>query len=127
MARDLKLTFPPVSEEAEQCAVIDWAFRMQWRWPELANLFHIPNGGWRYPSQAARFKMMGVRRGVPDLFLPVIKGGYHGLWIEMKSLTGKQSTDQKKWETFLMSEGYRIEVCFGAKAAIAVIEDYMEL
>ena len=35
--------------------------------------FHVPNGGWRSPIEAAILKGMGVRAGVPDLI--VIKDG----------------------------------------------------
>lgn len=59
-----------------------------WFWnqyPHLRRLmFHIPNGGKRTKYEAARFKAMGVVPGIPDLFLAIPKGGYHGMFIEMK-------------------------------------------
>lgn len=47
-------------------------------------LFHIPNGGKRTKIEASRLKAMGVLPGVPDLFLALPSGGYHGMFIEVK-------------------------------------------
>mgnify|MGYP004433785991 CR=1 FL=1 len=33
---------------------------------------------------AANLKRQGVKAGVPDLHLPVARGGYNGLYIELK-------------------------------------------
>lgn len=76
------------TEEQEQTVVMHWAAMAAGRWPELRMLFHIPNGGKRTKTEAARFRAAGVRSGVPDLFLPCARGGYHGLWIEMKAVGG---------------------------------------
>lgn len=97
----------------------------QRRWPELKRLFAIPNGGHRSKVTATRLKMEGVRRGVPDLMLPVMRGGYGGLWIEMKTSKGRASPDQRDWLAYLSEAGYRAEVCHGTEAAIAVLEDYL--
>ena len=40
-------------------------------------------------TQAKIAKGQGMLSGVPDLFLPVPKNGYHGLFIEMKSEKGR--------------------------------------
>ena len=48
-------------------------------------MFHIPNGGSRNKLEASNLKKQGVKAGVPDLFLPVGRGSYHGLFIELKS------------------------------------------
>jgi hypothetical protein len=85
---------------------------------------------------------MGLRAGVPDLFLPypiVYNGGekalmcgevtrWHGLIIEMKSkdTKGRVSEDQKKWIEYLKEQGYRVEVCWTAKEAINTIEGYLD-
>ena len=71
-------------EDTEQMGVIDWSNWNTGRFPELKLLFHVPNGGKRNAAEAARFKAMGVKAGVPDLCLPVPRGGYAGLYIEMK-------------------------------------------
>lgn len=115
------------TEEEEQTVVMHWAAMAAGRWPELRLLFHIPNGGKRLKTEAARFRAAGVRSGVPDLFLPCARGGYHGLWIEMKAVGGRVSREQEQWRKDLLEQGYMCAVCYGAEAAIETIEKYMQL
>lgn len=89
-------------EDTEQMGVIDWANWNTGRFPELKLLFHVPNGGKRNAAEAARFKAMGVKAGVPDLCLPVARGGYAGLYIEMKY--GKNKTTEKQEATATLEE-----------------------
>lgn len=115
------------TEEEEQTVVMHWAAMMAGRWPELRMLFHVPNGGKRSKTEAARFRAAGVRSGVPDLFLPCARGGYHGMWIEMKAFGGRVSAEQERWLRELQAAGYFCRVCYGADAAIAELERYMQL
>ena len=113
-------------EGQEQAALMSWAQMQSWRWPELALLFHIPNGGGRSKAEAGRFKAEGVKAGVPDLFLPVPRGEQHGLFIELKRRAGgRVSDEQKEWIQALRKHGYRVEVCKGWEAAAAVIAEYL--
>ena len=114
------------TEDEEQIAVMQWAEFQMGRWPELQWLFHIPNGGKRSKVEAARFKAMGVKPGVPDLCLAVPRNGYHGLYIEMKRREGgKLSADQKKWIDGLQENGYCVHRCDGCHEAEAVLEAYL--
>ena len=45
---------------------------------------HVPNEGKRSPQQGAKLKRMGMQKGFPDLVVPLPRGNYHGLYIEMK-------------------------------------------
>ena len=122
-ARDV---FGVPSEDEEQIMVMKWAELQMGRWPDLQWLYHIPNGGKRRRTEAARFKAMGVKAGVPDLCLPVPKGGYHGLYIEMKRQEGgKLSKDQREWIEGLDKNGDCVLRCDGARQAIDVLEAYM--
>ena len=115
------------TEDEEQMALFDWARVNEAKWPELARLFHVPNGGSRGPAEAGRFKAMGVKAGVPDVFLEVPRGGLHGLRIEMKRRRGgKVSEDQTDWIDYYNSNGYRAAVCYGWDEARSVIEEYLE-
>ena len=110
------------TEDQEQQAVIDWARMMTGKYPELELLHHIPNGGSRNKAEAAKFQRMGVKSGIPDLCLPVPKGLYHGLYIEMKRRVSWTLTDaQKDVISKLAAQGYYCEVCPGAEAAIKSI------
>ena len=116
------------TEDEEQMALFTWANHMAvtGRLPELARLFHVPNGGSRGPAEAGRFKAMGVKAGVPDVFLDVPRGGFHGLRIEMKRRKGgRVSEDQADWIDWYNANGYRAAVCYGWEEARMEIEDYL--
>ena len=113
------------SEHQEQAALFRWAGFAAARWPELALLYAIPNGGHRHKAVAARMKAEGVKRGVPDLCLPVPRGNHHGLYVELKTADGSASRAQRQWLTALQRQGYRVAVCRGWEAARAFIEDYL--
>lgn len=113
------------SEYEEQRAVIQWAEIAQKRHPELALLLHIPNEGKRSFAQTQALKNIGLRKGVPDLFLPVARGAYHGLWVEMKARGGRLSKEQGGWIESLRVQGYVAEVCYGAEDAVSVIKHYL--
>ena len=118
---------PVPSEEEEQVTFFKWAKMQEGKYPELALMFHIPNGGLRSKSEAARFKRAGVKSGVPDIFLPCPRGGKHGLFIELKKLTGgKTSKEQKAWIAALGNAGYAASVCCGWQKASRLILDYLE-
>lgn len=116
-----------MTEAQHQTAVIKWANLSLKRYPELALLHHIPNGGSRNKLEAINLKRQGVKAGVPDLHLPVSRGEYHGLYIEMKTPTGKTSDHQIWWIEQLTEQGHFVEVCHGWQSAVRVIEWYMNL
>lgn len=117
------MTIP--SEHGEQSAVIEWAETRTAALPALELLYAVPNGGLRHKAVAGRLKAEGVKSGVPDLCLPVARGGYHSLYIEMKTLAGTPSEKQKQWIARLRAEGNCAEVCYGAAEAIERIETYL--
>ena len=80
---------PVPTESAEQQCLFRWAAYNRGRWPEMKMMYHIPNGGTRSKSEAGRFRAEGVKAGVPDICLPVARGGYHGMYIEMKRRKGQ--------------------------------------
>lgn len=114
-------------EQYDQINVISWAKLHEWKWPELKLLMHIPNGGKRDVRTAAMLKASGVKPGVPDLFLPVPRGKYHGLWIELKHGKNKPSELQKQWLTDLQRMGYYAVVAVGFDHAVEHLERYMDL
>ena len=119
------VTYQP-TEEAEQAAIFEWATLMSSQFPELHLLFHIPNGGYRAPATAAKLKAQGVKAGVSDLFLPVARGGFHGLWIELKRRKGgKLSPAQQDWLTEMRFQHYRAELAHGAEEACDIIYAYL--
>lgn len=119
---------PIPTESVEQQHLFQWAKLQQAAYPELALLYHVPNGGKRNRATAARLKAEGVKPGVPDICLPVPRGDYHGLYIELKRIQGgTTSDDQKDWLDVLRRQGYHTAVCKGWNAAAQVILDYLKL
>lgn len=113
-------------EDTEQIGVIEWANWNTGRFPELKLLFHVPNGGKRNAAEAARFKAMGVKPGVPDLCLPVPMNGFAGLYIEMKYGKNKTTDAQEEWIDALRRQGYKVTVCYGGEAATKELENYLQ-
>lgn len=112
-----------LNEHQEQSLLIRW-FRLQY--PSLHfNLFAIPNGGARHIVTAVKLKEEGVIPGIPDLFLMYPKDQWHGLFIEMKSKTGKVSKSQKDFLALANSFNYKAIVCYGFEDAKNTIEKYL--
>lgn len=114
------VTHSEPTEAQEQVAVVEWC---DWR---HIPVMHIPNEGKRSRWAGYQLKRQGLRPGVPDLFVPVARGGYHGLFVEMKRRDGGRLTEaQREWIDLLGREGYRAVVCHGADEAIREIGAYV--
>jgi len=119
------------TESGHQRAVFAWAALHLSRWPELRWLHHIPNGGSRGDTQRARMirgaqlKAEGVKTGVSDLCLPVKRGEYSGLYIEMKKPGGKETSEQKEFGAFVQSQGFGYVCCDHWEKAVQVIQEYL--
>ena len=117
---------PAPTEAAEQKWLFDWAAANRGKYPELELMFHIPNEGKRSVRTGAKMRREGLRRGVPDICLPVPKGKYHGLYIELKrTRCSKVSDDQAVWIAALQAQGYVADVCKGWNEARELIELYL--
>jgi len=116
-----------MTETQHQATVIKWSLSVRGKYPELKLLFHIANERKCSVIEGANLKRAGVKPGVPDLCLPVARGKYHGLYVEMKTETGVESTDQIWWREELTAQGYFSEVCHGYLPAIKVLEWYLGL
>ena len=114
-------------EHDEQAALFAWAEANEGRYPELALLFAIPNGGHRHPAVAAQLKAEGVRAGVPDVLLLCRRGGYAGMALELKRRdhSNGPTPEQRDWLARLNAAGYKTVVCYGADEAIKAIMDYL--
>lgn len=115
-------------ETQEQKQLIAWCEYQKNIYPELDLIFHIVNEGKRSKRTGAELKRMGMKKGVPDICLPVPKGKHHGLWIELKADKTKRATkEQKEWLVKLTKQGYKAVMCYGAEDAITVIKEYLNL
>lgn len=128
---ELKETKPKAKrndhEHEEQVKLFQWAAANIGKYPELEYLYAVPNGGHRHKAVAGRLKAEGARAGVPDVALPVRRGRYSGLHIEMKWGKNKTTTEQNKWLTFLATQGRWVAVCYSFEDAQKLIIHYLEL
>lgn len=127
MRRTTKMQYRKRTEASEQEAVIAACGWMEARHPELKLLYHCPNGGSRNRIEAANLKRQGVKAGVPDLHLPVPKGVYAGLFIEMKYDKGRLQESQVEWLQLVANYKNFAAVCYGQEAALKIIKEYIEL
>ncbi len=97
--------------------------------PALVWLHHIANGGQRNPRTAALLKAQGVKPGILDLHLPVPRGPFHGMMIELKKPGEKPvpSTDQASYMEFLTENSYCTYCLSDFEAIKAVITAYLAL
>lgn len=90
------LTYDEILNEHEhQSLLVSWVLSSTGKYPELHWFHAIPNGaklpytktssGKRFSKEAARLKAEGLRSGIPDTCLPVPCGGFHDLYIEIKT------------------------------------------
>lgn len=114
-----------MSEHQEQAALFKWAAMNRRTFPELELMFAIPNGGWRHKITAAKLKAEGVKPGVPDIFLPVPRLPYHGLFIEMKARTRTATARQNEWHIALRKAMFDVVVSHGWEQAVSEIMDYL--
>ncbi len=101
------------SEDHEQTLFVQWFRR---RYPGV--LIHsIPNGGHRHIAVAAKLKVTGAVKGVPDLHIPA-----WSVWVEMKRVKGGSlSPEQKEIIAYLESIGDKVIVGKGFEDAKAQI------
>lgn len=128
---------PHQSEDSIQMSCVSW-FRIAH--PELARLLHhSANEGKRTTrivhthagtrvvcSGGARLKAMGMQTGFPDLFLAVPSRGMHGLFIEMKSATGRLEPSQREMLALLSEQGYATAICRSLDDFQHVTDSYLQ-
>lgn len=131
-------------EEQNQVAFFEWAELAKGAYPELGALFHVPNGAAKakqhrfdkksgktvwYSLEGQRMKRMGVKAGVPDVWLPcprVYKDmGRAGIVIEFKSKDGVVREEQDRFLRILFDEGWIVVVCRDWTYARDIIIEYL--
>jgi hypothetical protein len=115
------------SEYDEQVAVFQWAALYQSKYPDLFFLNgSIMGGTGLTPAILNKLKKAGMKKGKPDINLPIARGGYIGLWIELKRRGGPNpSQDQIIWLRALDHAGHLALCCKGSDAAISIIKQYV--
>ena len=123
-----KAKLPQRTEHQEQVALMKLCSWGVGPYKDAQEIFAIPNAGKRSMFVGRQMKAEGLRVGVPDLFLPVARHRYYGLFIEMKRRDGGVASEaQADRINRLRLAGYFVAVCPGADAAWAVIKHYLTL
>ena len=116
------------TEAQEQKMLFEWAEWAKGKYPELEWLYHCPNEGKRSLRYGNELRKQGMKKGVPDICLPVPAHHYIGLYIEMKRRdrsVSKVSKEQRDWLAFLNKVGHYAVVCYGWEEARNVILEYL--
>ena len=115
--------------QSEYFKILTWN---ESKYPELKYIFAIPNGGKRSIGVAVKMKRERVRRGVPDIFIPIPKMDnllciISGKWLETKTDIGKQSKEQKEYQKFLLDKGYNYALCRSVDELLDETENYLQI
>ena len=112
------------AESNEQITAMDW-LRLQH--PDVAlHTLHIGNERKSTPYAGAIMKRMGILKGASDIFMAWPSKGYHGMFIEVKSKTGRLTPEQKEFLKRMGIKGYFVEVCYGAEQIIDTMKYYLQ-
>ena len=106
----------------EQQICIAFMQRLQQYHPDVFEMtYHIKN-----ESSTGHIAGIGIKKGVPDYFIAIPSGNFHGLYIEMKKPKGRLSADQKDFIPKLEDKGYKVAVCFGWSEAVDEVVNYLK-
>ena len=126
-ADELKLPQKRTQNEAKiQKAIFDWRNLHIGKYPELKLLMAIPNGGKRDAIEGYNLKRQGVLAGASDIHLPVPRGRYASLWIELKAGNNKPTEQQQSFMDEANQHGNFACVAYGFDEAVNIIEWYLK-
>lgn len=116
-------------EHQEQAALFKWARNtaVLTKYPELALMSCSLNGVKLSAAQAGKAKAAGMLKGEHDIRLPVARGGFIGLSIEMKWGKNKPTEEQRQYGKLLTSEGWLVNYCWSWVDAKEAIEGYLAM
>jgi hypothetical protein len=112
------------SEQMIQKEVVAWAKRNVATWPALAMLYANPNEGRRHPGRG--WADMGLSAGLPDLVLPVPRGDYGHLYLELKAPGNDLTAQQHAMIKRLIALGNAADVAWSTPQATFVLRNYLE-
>lgn len=120
-----QLSGKPESLMQRRC--VKW-FRGFAGFPALGKLlFAIPNGGERSDAEASIMAGEGVTPGVPDLCLAVARGGWYGLYMELKILPNQPTDPQREMLEKLYQQGYMTQVVYTYEQFVSLVTTYLNL
>jgi hypothetical protein len=114
-------------EWEHQVALFQWARNpaVRTRHPELRLLAASLNGVHLSKAQAGKAYAAGMLKGEHDVRLPVPRGPYVGLSIEMKAGKNKPTPEQMEYGELIAAEGWDVAYCWTWEAARDALVAYL--
>jgi hypothetical protein len=119
-------------EDDIQMGIFAWAYFNEKQWPCLRWMHHVRNGGklggknkMDRMIEGARWKRLGVKPGVVDIFLPEPSAGFSGLVIEVKAPGGRLTKEQIGYMDYSAGIGRMVSTVYSIDEAVKVITDYL--
>lgn len=118
-----------MSEYLEQVKLFAWAraHRTLEVYPDLCLLEGSMNGVPLSKLLAAKAKAAGMLKGAHDIRLPVRRGSFVGLSIELKVGNNKPTPEQLWYGEQLEKQGWRVCYCWGFEQTQKQLIDYLEM
>ena len=112
-------------ESQHQMNLFCWANMVRNQYPELELMYAIPNGADVSGRHRIRLVREGLKSGMPDIHLPVSRHGYHSLYLELKTGTGRTSRNQERMMNLLEDHGNLCKVSRSLHESIRILEEYL--
>ena len=107
------------NEETNIC--VGFMCRLAQYHPDIARaIYHIAN-----ESSVRQRADIGIKAGQPDYHLPIARGGFGSLFIEMKKPGGKLSPAQVTRIGELTLYGNMVVVCYSVEEAVKACVGYL--
>lgn len=113
-------------EFQHQVALVNWCALFSQKYPALKLLRGSMNGVHLTAAQAGKAKAAGMLKGEHDITLPVARGGYHGLSLELKHGSNKPTPEQLEYGERLKEEGWYVTYSWDWQEAANIIQKYLE-
>lgn len=113
-------------EELQQIAFFDYCRLVSAQHSAWRLAYHIPNESKASIQRRITLARAGLKKGMPDIHIPVANEKYHSLFIEMKVKPNKASPHQVEMMCDLIAQGNYACICWSASEAIEVVAKYID-
>ncbi len=111
-----------MSEARLQSEVVKY---IQLQYPKVRYCASLGGQYQPFQSQRNRARKTGYVKGFPDLFIYEPRKRFHGLALEIKTLKGRATKEQKEWIEALNERGYKAEIVKGLPDILDLIDSYL--
>ena len=102
----------------------DVASWLKYQYPNL--LWTASAGGMRTSvGTGKKMKLMGYRKGCPDIMIFQANDKFYGLFIELKIKGNSQSPEQEQWQVQAEKNGYKYALVYSFNEAVETIKNYL--